>query len=98
LPLTGLDVPGNAGVPVGLQSGPAVQAPLEPCVVVGGDTGAPPPVVLELAGVVCVTDVVAVVAGLVPVTAEVVAAPVVIDWVVDDDVLWSWVVAVVDEL
>jgi hypothetical protein len=101
LPLTGFDVPGSAGVPVGLQSGPEVQAPLEPCVAVGvGVTGAPPPeVVLELAGVVCVTDVVAVVvAGVVLVAGEVVAAPVVVDWVVDEDVLCLWVVVVVDEL
>jgi hypothetical protein len=78
--LTGLDVPGSAGVPVGLQSGPEVQAPLEPCVAVGtGVTGAPPPdVVLEAAGVVCVTDVVVVVTAVL-VAGEVVAAPVVVD-------------------
>jgi hypothetical protein len=97
LPLTGLDVPGSAGVPVGLQSGPEVQAPLEPCVAVGaGETGAPPPVVLGLAGVVCVTDVVVVVAGLLLVTVEV-AGPVVVDEVVVEDLLCLWTV-VVDEL
>jgi hypothetical protein len=82
LPSTGLDVPGNAGVPVGLQSGPDVQAPLEPCVCVwAGDTGAPPPLVeLALDGVVCVTGVVVVVvAGLGLVAVEVAAAPVVVD-------------------
>ena len=99
MPLTGLDVPGNAGVPVGLQSGPDVQAPLEPCVAVGvGDTGAPPPlVVLALDGVVRVTDVVVVVTGVVLVPAEVVAAPVVVAVVVDEDVLCVLVV-VVDEV
>jgi hypothetical protein len=78
-----------------------VQAPLEPCVAVGvGDTGAPPPeVVLELAGVVWVTDVVVVaVAGLVLAPVEVVGAPVVVDWVVDEDVRCLWVVVDVDEL
>jgi hypothetical protein len=86
--LTGFDVPGSAGVPVGLQSGPVVQAPLEPWVAVGaGDTGAPPDVVLELAGVVCVTDVVVVVAGLVVVPVGVGAAPVVADWVEDDELV-----------
>jgi hypothetical protein len=97
--LTGLEVPGRAGVPVGLQSGPDVQAPLEPCVAVGaGDTGAPPPeVVLEVAGVVCVT-VVVVVAGLVLAPVEVAPAPVVVDWVEDDDLLCLWVVVAVDEL
>ena len=100
MPLTGLDVPGNAGVPVGLQSGPEVQAPPDPCVwVCAGVTGAPPPVVAPvLGGVVWVTDVVVVVAGLVFVTVEVGAAPVVVDWVEDDDVLCLWVVVVVDEL
>jgi hypothetical protein len=98
--LTGLDVPGNAGVPVGLQSGPEVQAPPEPCVCVcAGDTGAPPPVVAPaLGGVVCVTDVVVVVAGLVFVSVEVAAAPVVVDWVEDADLLCFWVVVAVDEL
>jgi hypothetical protein len=100
LPSTGLDVPGNAGVPLGLQSGPDVQAPLEPCVCVcPGDTGAPPPVVeLEVDGVAWVTDVVvvAVVTGLVAV--DVAAPPVVVDWVEDDDVLCLCVaVGVVDE-
>jgi hypothetical protein len=89
VPLTGFDVPGSAGVPVGLQSGPDVQAPLDPCVAVGaGDTGAPPPlVVVALDGVVCVTDVVVVAAGVVPVAAGVVAMPVVVDGVVDEDLL-----------
>ncbi len=91
-------MPGSAGVPVGLQSGPEVQAPLEPCVAVGV-TGAPPPeVVLELAGVVCVTDVVVVAVALGLVTVDVAGAPVVvIDAVVLDDVRWVEVV-VVDEL
>jgi hypothetical protein len=94
-----LDVPGSAGVPLGLQSGPDVQAPLDPCVAVGvGDTGAPPPVVLAVDGVVFVTDVVVVVAGVVLVPAEVVAAPVVVDSAVDEDVLCTWVAVVDDEL
>jgi hypothetical protein len=86
--LTGLDVPGNAGVPLGLQSGPEVQVPLEPCVCVcPGETGAPPVVELEVDGVAWVTDVVvvAVVAGFVAV--DVAAPPVVVDWVEDDDLL-----------
>jgi len=98
LPLTGLEVPGSAGVPLGLQSGPAVQ--VEPCVCVcAGDTGAPPPpdVELELEDVVCVTDVVVVV-ELLLVTVEVAAAPVVVDRVVVDDLLCLWVAAFVDEL
>jgi hypothetical protein len=89
LPLTGLEVPGSAGVPLGLQSGPDVQLSLdELCVCVwAGDTGAPPPeVVLELDGVVCVTDVVVVV-GLLFVTVDVAGAPVVVDVVVLDDLL-----------
>jgi hypothetical protein len=94
-----LDVPGNAGVPVGLQSGPEVQAPPEPCVCVcAGATGAPPPVVEPPLGVVWVTDVVVVVAGLVFVAVEVGAAPVVVDWVEDDDLVCVWVVVVVEEL
>jgi hypothetical protein len=98
LPLTGLEVPGSAGVPLGLQSGPDVQAPLDPCVAVGvGDTGAPPPVVLAVDGVVCVTEVV-VVTGVVLVPAEVVAASVVVDFAVDEDVLCVWVDVVDDEL
>ncbi len=99
LPLTGVDVPGSAGVPVGLQSGPDVQAPFdEPCVAVcAGDTGAPPLVELELDGAVCVTEVVAVaVPGFV--TPDVVAVPVVADVVVVDDLLCLWVVVVDDEL
>ncbi len=81
VPLTGLDVPGSAGVPAGLQSGPDVQAPPEPCVCVcAGVTGAPPPVVeLEVGGVVWVTDVVVVVAGAGLVTVDVAGAPVVVD-------------------
>jgi hypothetical protein len=83
-----------------LQSGPDVQAPPEPCVCVcAGDTGAPPPVVEPaLGGVVCVTEVVVVVAGLVVVTVDVAAAPVVVDCVEDVDLLCLWVVVVVDEL
>jgi hypothetical protein len=97
--LTGLEVPGSAGVPLGLQSGPDVQLSFgEVWVwVCPGDTGAPPPeVVLELDGVVCVTDVV-VVAGLLLVAVDVAGAPVVVDVVVLDDLLCLWVV-VVDEL
>jgi hypothetical protein len=63
-----------------------------------GVTGAPPEVVLEVAGVVCVTDVVVLVTGLVVVPVAVGAAPVVVDWVVDEDVLRECVVVVVDEL
>jgi hypothetical protein len=93
-----LDVPGNAGVPAGLQSGPEVQVPPEPCVCVcAGETGAPPVVELEVGGAACVTDVVVVAAGLELVTADVAAAPVVVDWVEDDDVLCLWVAVVVDE-
>jgi hypothetical protein len=93
-------VPGNAGVPAGLQSGPDVQAPLEPCVCVwAGDTGAPPPLVeVALGGVVWVTDVVVVAGGLGLVAVELAAAPVVVDWVEDDVLLCLWVVVVVDEL
>jgi hypothetical protein len=86
LPLTGLEVPGSDGVPVGLQSGPDVHAPFdEPCVpVCAGDTGAPPPeVALELDVVVCVTDVVAL-GGLLLVAVDVPAAPVVVDRVLGD--------------
>jgi hypothetical protein len=98
LPLTGVEVPGSAGVPLGLQSGPDVQAPFVPCVAVCAvDTGAPPLVELELAGAVGVTDVVVVaVPGFV--TAGVVAALVVVDAVVVDDLLCLWVVVVDDEL
>ena len=53
---------------------------------------------VELAGVVCVTEVVVVVVGLGVVAVEVGAAPVVVDWVVDEDVLCLWVEVVVDEL
>jgi hypothetical protein len=99
--LTGLEVPGSAGVPSGLQSGPEVQALLgELCVFVcAGDTGAPPPVVaLELDVVACVTEVVVVVVVPGFVTVDVAGAPVVVDVVVLDDFVCVWVAVVVDEL
>jgi hypothetical protein len=94
-----LEVPGSDGVPLGLQSGPAVQLPPDGlCVCVcAGDTGAPPDVELEVGGAVCVTDVVAVGVGVLFVTVDVVGASVVVDWVEDDDLLCLWV-TVVDEL
>jgi hypothetical protein len=100
--LTGLEVPGSAGVPSGLQSGPDVQALLgELCVLVcvGGDTGAPPPVVeVDAAVAVWVTAVVVVVVPGV-VAVDVAGAPVVVDAVVDEDLVCLWVlVVVVDEL
>jgi hypothetical protein len=99
LPLTGLEVPGSAGVPAGLQSGPEVQLWLGEVCVCAGETGAPPPPVveLELADVVCVTDVVVVV-GLPFVAVDVAGEPVVVDWVVLDDLLCLCVAVVVDEL
>jgi hypothetical protein len=97
--LTGLEVPGSDGVPLGLQSGPDVQLPPDGlCVCVcAGETGAPPDVVLGLGGAVCVTDVVAVVVGLLFVALDVGGAAVDVDWVEDDDLLCLWV-TVVDEL
>jgi hypothetical protein len=98
LPLTGFEVPGSAGVPLGLQSGPEVQLWLDEVCVCAGETGAPPPVVeLELDDVVCVVGVVVVV-GLPFVAVDVAGEPVVVDWVVLDDLLCLCVAVVVDEL
>jgi hypothetical protein len=98
LPLTGFEVPGSAGVPLGLQSGPEVQLWFGEVCVCAGETGAPPPPVveLELDDVVCVTDVVVV--GLLFVAVDVAGEPVVVDWVVLDDLLCLCVAVVVDEL
>jgi hypothetical protein len=97
LPLTGFEVPGSAGVPVGLQSGPDVQLWFGEVCVCAGDTGAPPPVV-EFDDVVCVTDVVAVVVALPFVAVDVAGGPLAVDWVVLDDLLCLCVAVVVDEL
>ncbi|MFZ0384371.1 MAG: hypothetical protein WAL22_01795, partial [Solirubrobacteraceae bacterium] len=95
--MTGFEVPGSAGVPFGLQSGPDVQLWLGEVCVCAGDTGAPPPPVVELDDVaVCVTDVVGV--GLPFVAVDVPGEPVVVDWVVLDDLLCLCVGVVVDEL